>query len=511
MSFRKRDFFGYVGCVLLLSLPGRGAAGVRAFPGAEGFGARSVGGRGGAVIEVTNLNDSGPGSLRAAFDATGRRTVVFRVGGTIWALTGLDIENPYITVAGQTAPGDGIQLRNHPSNTEPALRIETHDVVLRYLRLRPGPSSEPAKALDPLTITLDAYDVIVDHCSLSWGTDEGLQTWESVHDITIQWSIISEALHCSTHEEVCHSTGVMLGDQSSRISFHHNLLAHNDRRNPRVRGGDMDIVNNVIYNAGETSAKLDDEDHLAGMRCNAVGNYFKSGPDSSWSWEIKLGWEDVGTSCFVSGNIGPHRPDDSQPEENIVDPDDRELITGKRFPFPLVTTTSAFRAYDQVLAGAGADMPRRDSVDQRVVEEVETGTGSIIDDPAEVGGWPLFQDGQPPADNDHDGMADLWETLHGLDPTDPSDRNGDRNGDGYTNLEEYLDTLTCSGPEDVAVPPHDISGNEDFWACISLTAGNGLTVLSGGDLSLAARRRVVLEKGLTVRTGGSLTVGNSLD
>jgi pectate lyase len=390
------------------------------------------------VIEVTNLNDSGPGSLRAAIDATGPRTVVFRVGGSIELMSGLEVLNPYITVAGQTAPGDGIQLFNHPSNTETAVRIKTHDVVLRHLRLRPGPSLELEDSLDPLTISRDAYHVIVDHCSLSWGTDEGLQIWDTVHDVTIQWSIISEALNCSTHEEGCHSTGPLIGDQSNRISFHHNLLAHNNFRNPRVRGGDMDLVNNVIYNAGEGAAKLDDKGNLAGMRCNFVGNYFKWGPNSSWSWEVKIRSEDVGTSCYVSRNIGPNRPDNSYPEENIVDPDDRGLMTDTKFPFPPVTTTSASRAYDRVLNRAGANKPRRDSVDQRIVDEVRTGTGRIIDDPQDVGGRPELQGGEPPTDNDHDGMADSWETLHGLDPTDPSDRNGDLDNDGYTNLEEYL-------------------------------------------------------------------------
>jgi pectate lyase len=419
---------------------------VVAFPGAEGFGAVSVGGRGGRVIEVTNLDDSGPGSLRAAIEATGPRTVVFRVGGTIELSTGLDIENPYITIAGQTAPGDGIQIRNHPGNTDPAVKVETHEVVIRYLRLRPGPSLRRTSSLDPLTITRDASNVIVDHCSLSWGTDEGFQTWYSVHDITVQWSIISEALHCSTHEEGCHSTGMLIGDQSNRISIHHNLLAHNDFRNPRVRGGDMDLVNNVIYNAGAVAAKLDDKKNQAGMRCNFVGNYFKWGPDTSASHEVKLRSEGVGTSCFVAGNIGPHRPDNSFPEENIVDPDDRELITDARFPFPPVTTTSASGAYDQVLAGAGASLPRRDAVDRRIVEEVRTGTGRIIDHPRDVGGWPELRSGTAPVDRDHDGMADSWEKLHGLDSTDPSDRNGDGDSDGYTNLEEYLESLLGRSP-----------------------------------------------------------------
>jgi pectate lyase len=301
---------------------------VVAFPGAEGFGARSVGGRGGVVIEVTNLDDSGSGSLRAAIEATGPRTVVFRVGGTIEVFTGLDIENPYITIAGQTAPGDGIQIRNHPSNTAPALQVETHDVVLRYLRLRPGPSLRRTTSLDPLTITRDAYNVIVDHCSLSWGTDEGFQTWYSVHDITIQWSIISEALHCSTHEEGCHSTGMILGDQNTRVSVHHNLLAHNDRRNPRVRGGDMDVVNNVIYNVGATSAKLDDKDHLAGMRCNFVGNYFKWGPGGPGDELLRLGQYRSESSRQLlpgRGHCGPGRPGADHRHPVPLSPGDDDL------------------------------------------------------------------------------------------------------------------------------------------------------------------------------------------
>lgn len=174
------------------------ASSVPAFPGAEGFGANSVGGRGGRVIEVTNLDDSGPGSLRAAIEADRPRTVVFRVGGTIELQSGLEITNPFITIAGQTAPGGGITLRNDPSNADTSLKIETHDVVIRYIRSRPGPSTELHGTLDAITIGNQeggTYNVIVDHSSFSWATDEVVNSWYDAHDITIQWSIVSEGLH----------------------------------------------------------------------------------------------------------------------------------------------------------------------------------------------------------------------------------------------------------------------------------------------------------------------------
>lgn len=425
------------------------ASSAPAFPGAEGFGANSVGGRGGRVIEVTNLNDSGPGSLRAAIEAEEPRIVVFRTGGTIELQSSLDVRNPFITIAGQTAPGGGIALKNHPSNEGTPLRVFTHDVVIRYIRSRPGAATQETCCLDGIEILGNsAYNVIIDHCSASWSTDETMSTWYDPHDITIQWSIISEALFNSTHEKGPHSAGLMLGsDGSYNISIHHNLFAHNSERNPRIKtSGLVDFVNNVVYNYGVLAGYLsNDYSHLP---ANFVGNFFKMGSDSTSTHEIELSPPGSFTfSLYVSGNIGPHRPSDDLEDWLVVAPEDREWVVPARHVAPPVTTTSAFEAYDQILVNAGATIGldsqgnsywRRDAVDERIVNDVRNGTGGIINDPSEVGGWPELAAGTAPSDTDHDGMPNKWELLWGFHPCNSYDGPGDTDGDGYTNVEEYL-------------------------------------------------------------------------
>ena len=418
-----------------------------AFPGAEGYGAQAIGGRGGQVIEVTNLADSGPGSLRSAIETEGPRIVVFRVAGTIELLTSLRIKHPFITLAGQTAPGDGITLKNHPSNTEPALFIEADHVMIRYLRIRPGPSEDPAENVDALAIK-GGQHIIIDQSSFSWATDENVSIWDQASDITIQWSIISEGLHNSTFIDGAHSRGILIGEESTRISFHHNLLAHNNGRNPRVQGGTVDLVNNVIYNAERTPTRIDDETNPDGVWCNYVGNTIKPGPNSTWDYELKLtNYQAGGTSCFLKGNLGRNRPDEALPETAIVHPDGRQFVVETRYKTPPITTTSAPVAYRQVLARAGANRPRRDAVDTRILAEVANGTGAIIDDPAEVGGWPHMPPATPPLDSDHDGMPDAWERVYALDPDDPSDGPEDADGDGYTNVESYLNGMAPRLPK----------------------------------------------------------------
>lgn len=254
---------------------------VPAFPGAEGFGANSVGGRGGRVIEVTNLNDSGAGSFRTAVEASGARIVIFRVGGTLTLESELIVSNPYITIAGQTAPGDGITIRTAPSNTKAALRIETHDAIVRYIRFRRGPSDIKTGSQDGFYISR-SQNVILDHVSMSWGTDGVLDIGSGSQDVTIQWSIISEGLHCSSHDEGCHSTGTLLAGNVTNISLHHNLWAHDRTRAPRIEGGLIDFVNNVIYNLVGTPGKfMADSSATRNIEVNYVGNYFKLGPNSS--------------------------------------------------------------------------------------------------------------------------------------------------------------------------------------------------------------------------------------
>lgn len=425
-------------------------AGVRAFPSAQGFGTESLGGRGGRVLEVTNLNDSGPGSLRSAVEAYGPRTVVFRTGGTIRLLKPLVFGNPYITIAGQTAPGGGICLRNDAGNWRPCVFVRTHDVILRFLRVRPGPSSSTTVGLDGIRISgrsFDsmAYNVVIDHCSVSWGVDECFQFGVNTRDSTAQWCMVSEGLNNSVHVEGPHSRGMNIrGENCYNVSVHHNLFAHHEYRNPQVSNeGRVDIRNNVVY--GWTRKAMSSSDVVGVvMKLNVVANYFKAGAESNTSLgEIDLhpiapnpGWQ-----LYVQDNIGPNRTSDGLPNSRSVSIKDTEwLVTSPAFLAPPVTTTSAAQAYVAVLAGAGAAKPRRDAVDARIVEDVETGSGNLIDNPAQVGGWPALWAGVPPVDSDHDGIPDDWEIIHGLDPNDPRDASQvTRNG--YTHLENYLNQL----------------------------------------------------------------------
>ena len=264
MGVRMKRFL-FLAIVLFLSLLFSASLvhAVPAFPGAEGFGANAVGGRGGRVIEVTNLNDSGSGSLRAALETSGPRIVVFRVAGNIVLTSAIDIRDPYVTIAGQTAPGDGITLRNVPSNLKSPLIVRTHDVVVRYIRSRPGkpgPGTGGSDNLGAIKIFNDqpnqSYNVIVDHCSLSWGTDEMLSTFYKTYDVSLQWNIVSEGLDCETDSFKCRSYGILVGESGGHsVSVHHNLVAHVVQRAPRMRiDGVVDVVNNVVYNWNQGAA-----------------------------------------------------------------------------------------------------------------------------------------------------------------------------------------------------------------------------------------------------------------
>ncbi len=423
------------------------------------MGSQTKGGRGGNVMEVSNLNDAGPGSLRAAIEASEPRIVVFRVAGTIELHTTLTINNPYITVAGQTAPGQGITLRAVSAAVEALMQVQTHDVVIRYLTLRAGPPSAGDAMQILSSSNHDTYNVVVDHNSMSWAVDRDLSTWYDVHDVTIQWNIFSEALNCSINSKGCHSKGVLLGGYASNenkdkpgaynLSFHHNLMAHDGERNPYIEAaGVVDVVNNVAYNPFGTFSHIDMIDQLAQDQVNYVGNYFKPGPDTEVKYGIRaINPGEQGAGIFVQGNIGPQRDKDGQPDIDVVNPDSRQYVVPVPFPAAAITTTDAWQAYDQVLADAGANkgldcsgnfVARRDAIDDRIVSDVKNGAGKIIDDPSQVGGWLTIGAAAPCVDTDHDGMPDAWEQKYGLNSSDPSDSAKDLNENGYTNIEEFL-------------------------------------------------------------------------
>jgi pectate lyase len=419
---------------------------IPAFPGAQGFGTKTPGGRGGKVYHVTNLNDSGPGSLRAGCEATGRRTLVFRTGGTINLKSSITITSPYLTIAGQTAPGGGIAIRC--TTDESLIKVQTHDVVIRYLRLRKGPGG----GQDNLTLSTTAYNVVVDHCSISWGTDENINTYRDVHDVTFSWNIIAEPLHCSTHPDGCHGKNGAMGKyETGSQSFHHNLLMSAHDRSLKVNQsyGYADYVNNVHHNNYDTTnfngEYIGTDPRGKSVGINFIGNYYSRGPNSTYQGrtlpEARIGKGSASVfKLFAKGNIGPSRPTDDLPQWKILSSSSTAHQVTTRFPTPSITATSAAVAYDQVLNGAGATLPMRDGVDTRLVWEVRNKKGQWVNNPTEVGGYPTLARGTAPMDSDSDGMPDTWETARGLNPKS-NDSAGDRNKDGYTNLEEYINGI----------------------------------------------------------------------
>jgi pectate lyase len=412
-----------------------------AFPGAEGFGAKAKGGRGGVVLFVENLNDSGPSSLRAALEAEGPRTVIFRNSGTIELKSAITVRNPFLTIAGQTAPGGGIAVKIDGKTDIGTINIETHDVIVRHLRVRPGPATQGSVNGDAIQMLENAHDVIIDHCSLSWGTDEVISGWYEAHDLTVQHCVISEALHESVHQKGPHGMGMLFGDKNKSVTIHRNLFAHNNQRNPLLSSdlkGTFQINNNVIYNWGQIATELNNEAEV-----NLTGNFYKLGPSSrpergaAVSGNVKI---------YPKDNISPIRPDATQPEDAIIKPwtnPDKRSSFAVTVPFsaPSLTILSATATYEAVLADVGATRPKLDSVDQRILADVKNGTGKIINHPSEVGGWPTLAAGKPPADRDNDGMPDAWEKAHDLNPDDAEDRNGTGKPGGYTHLEEYLNSI----------------------------------------------------------------------
>lgn len=428
--------------LLLALLAGFQPAPQLAFPGAEGAGRFAQGGRGGAILFVTNLNDSGSGSLRAAVEAKGPRTILFRVSGTIRLVKPLVIREGRVTIAGQSAPGDGITLRDH------RLEVSADDVVIRYIRARLGDESKVES--DAVSITRGRR-IILDHVSASWSVDETLsasakytEANQGFYDLTVQWSIISESLTHSLHAKGEHGYGSLVrGGRGARISFHHNLWANHAARMPRPGNYDgpeidpegpvFDFRSNVFYNwGGGRSGYNADKATLA--RYNFVDNAYVRGPQSLKP--IAFDESNMLAKAWFAGNS----------MDGVIPADPWSLVTGVRpdgyrLAAPVdvapVRPDPAASAYRRVLAGAGASKVR-DAVDHRVVEGVRTRTGRLIDSQRDVGGWPELRSAPAPLDSDNDGMPDAWERKRRLDPKNPADAHADRNRDGYTNVEEWL-------------------------------------------------------------------------
>jgi len=433
-----------------------------AFPTAEGYGRFATGGRGGRVIKVTNLNDSGPGSLRDAVEQTGSRTVVFEVSGLITLESKLIIRktNGNLTIAGQTAPGKGICLRKYNLGM-----LGATNVIIRYLRVRPGNLS--GETLDGMGMASSDH-CIIDHCSISWTLDEAFSS-RGAHNITLQRTLISEALNAAGHKKyppgTQHGYAASIGGDIG--SFHHNLLAHCAGRNWSLAGGlskpkneyagRLDIRNNVVYNWSRRTT--DGGAH----EVNFVNNYYQPGPATKFFHALNAQYGGFpGTQrYYFAGNVMPgHFGLTNQAAGRIATTERGGALPTTYSPWsdtPFfeshVHTHTAAEAYTNVLANVGCNFPTLDDHDRRILEEVRTGTArfkgsrtglpGLPDSQDDVGGWEDYPEVHRPAgwDTDGDGMPDAWETAHGLNPDDPEDRNADLNGDGYTNLEKYLNSL----------------------------------------------------------------------
>jgi len=462
---------------------------IPAFPGAWGGGMYSFGGRGGRVFVVTNLADRGPGTFREACEAGGPRTVVFNVAGIIRLKERIRVRAPYVTIAGNTAPGDGVCIAGD------TVELESHDIVIRHMRFRRGETwvgdRNDSIGGNPIG------NIMIDHVSASWGLDENMSMYRHMYDhdnneatpslklptvnITIQNSIFSEALNIYHH-----AFGSTIGGLNS--TFHHNLWACNSGRNPSVgMYGDFTFANNVLFNWVHRT--VDGGDHRSYF--NIINNYLKPGPATPKGEPIsyrllkpesersKTVFDNFG-KAYVAGNVvegnervtkdnwdGGVQPSSRVPVASVLP----AIRTNAPIPHAPLRIQPADQEFETVLANAGATLPKRDPVDRRIIHMVRSGTVNakarpdieadlgkvgysketisgilrliplgIITHPDEVGGYPEYR-GTPYADSDGDGMPDEWEKKHGLDPKDASDATGDVNGDGYTNLEDFINGL----------------------------------------------------------------------
>lgn len=504
----------------LVLVPSATEAQTVAFPGAEGFGRYTTGGRGGRVYHVTSLEDNGgQGTFRYAVERSGARTIVFDVSGTIHLRRELKLKNGDVTIAGQTAPGDGICVADYP------FVISADNVIIRFMRFRLGNKYVANHEGDGLG-GFDNENIIIDHCSVSWSIDECLSVYGS-KNLTVQWCIAAQSLRTSGHEKKNHGYGGNWG--GSGASYHHNLLAHHDSRVPRLgpRPGTqtderMDLRNNVMYNWAGNGCYGGE-----GMNVNIVNNYYKPGPATMTrgediqkriagigirtteythhntgnpnEWDVM--WH-VWGDFYVNGNVNPLNDDVTRDNwtygiYNQIDNSDvddtftAETRDTMRLDAPIefapVTTHSAKDAYERVLDYAGASLSR-DYVDDLVVSDVRTGeatcTGTLSNIPGIIDSqddlrqafpdagddfdpWPALESKAAPTDTDGDGMPDDWEDANGLDKNDDTD--GAVAGvDGYTNLERYMNSLVAHIMEAGNEGGTLLSGNEEYGGVLGI-------------------------------------------
>ena len=438
-----------------------------AFPGAEGFGKYTQGGRGGKVVIVSNLNDKGPGSFREAVQMNEPRIIVFAISGTIHLESKLNIKSN-VTIAGQTAPGDGICLADHP------VSLGGDNIIIRYLRFRMGDKNQKGGMVDGNGGD-DAFggikrnNIIIDHCSMSWSTDEVFSVYAG-DSTTLQWNFITEPLNYSYHFETGdkdyerHGFGGIWGGR--HMSAHHNLFAHCNNRNPRFDGirnapeENVDYRNNVIYDWGTNNIYAGE-----GGNYNIVNNYFRYGPSTNKNVRFRIvnpgkreqpfipfgkyyvegNYVDGADEVSKNNRLGVHMGKEATEEEKNA------TVVNQAHAAVGLPVQSAEQAYEQVLQKGGCSLPARDTMDQRIVQEVKNRTGRLIDvqggfphgTPYQmtVKAWPYLQSLPAPTDTDKDGMPDNWERNNRLNPNDASDATSTKTGSFYTNIETYINSL----------------------------------------------------------------------
>jgi len=462
---------------------------VPAFPGAQGGGAAAIGGRGALICEVLNLNDSGQNSLRDCLTRSDARTVVFRTAGIIWLRTGIHVTNPYITIAGQTAPGGGITLGGKLMNKDSMIYIETHDVVVRYVHLRvgTGPGHFPA-GIGGVTGffvgNADVYNIIFDHISISWTDNKPVTIWANygpgVRNFTMQWTMTNEGF-------AGHAVGSSTGNENGTfnaftdLDFHHNFWSNHSHRLPLTTQRTMHMVNNIIYNWSYYATATEGP-----QRSDIVGNLYKPGPYYPRAYKYEMLFNTTGgasrftgiPSIYLLGNKGPNQPNSSGDQWTMANINTGENgapagpipvnwrrstpLPAEQFPIIVDDVNSLENIVlptvgaSQRLDCSGNWVPNRDLVDTRLIIEYKTGTGMIPRSESDVGGFPTADPGTPCADSDHDGMPDAWEIAHGLNPNDPSD--GPKlNPDGYTNLEYFLNGTSPVTTDPPKGRPHKLS------------------------------------------------------
>jgi pectate lyase len=438
-----------------------------AFPGAEGFGKYTTGGRGGTVLVVTNLNDDGEGSFRKAAIAKGRRIIVFEVDGTIHLNSPLSIKGD-VTIAGQTAPGDGICLADHP------VSLGGNNIIVRYLRFRMGDKNQNKGMVegggsDDAFGAVKRSNIIIDHCSMSWSTDEVFSVYAG-DSTTLQWNLIAEPLNYSYHYEKGdkdfehHGYGGIWGGK--HLTAHHNLFAHCNSRNPRFDGirnsqaENVDYRNNVIYNWGSNTVYAGE-----GGNYNIINNYFKYGPSTNTNVRYRIvnpGKRDETPAIpygkwYVRGNYVDGAPEMTKDNfkgvhmnNGATEEDKKNTVATQEHLAVMIPFQSAEDAYKQVLQKTGASY-KRDTLDARIIKDVENRTGRFIDvqggyphgTPYEqtIHSWPALKSQPAPLDSDKDGMPDAWEKNNGLNSNDPADAVKIGLHDFYTNIEVYINSI----------------------------------------------------------------------